>query len=418
MLYRDIRRAWRAGVMHVGLSRFFMRFTALAQRILLARILGAENIGHIAVVTAVLSLIRLPAGVGTYTVVNKLVAENIDNQEAQKTVIGTSFWINSITALVASLISWFILVYTDSVNDLVANHLLRVLVPFLPLMIFTEIMRNALMGQRRMKAIAGVDIGLSLIAIIVVVPMAYIWSINGWLLNQVIVIIAGFGLLLWYLRRVLSWRWSSSVAKKVATIGSFAFLHQIIGALVTQFDTLSVSALLKDPVMTGTYNTAALVALQMMIVPGAVTSVVFPFVAQNKDDLPKLKQQYRELFSKVGGLAIGMSIVAWTLSPWFFPIFGQEFADSIAPFRVLVIGFVARSLYILDNTYLDALGRTDISFYSGVIAAASAIGLNLLMIPIWGIMGAAWATTISMLVSLVMRQIAVHYVIFHKYAIR
>lgn len=418
MLGRDIRRAWQSGVMHIGVSNFLTRLTSLAQRILLARILGAENIGHIAVVTSALSLIRLPAGAGTFTVVNKLMAENPNSQKVQKEIIGTSIRVNIVTTLIVGVLAWGILIKTSWLSDLVANRFLRTLILFLPLMIFSEIMKNALMGQRRMRAVAGIDIGLSLLAILVVVPMAYLWSIKGWFVNQILIIVVGVVLLAWMLRNVLSLKWNRAIAKKVATIGSFAFLGQLVGTLVMQFDTLSVSAILGNATLTGTYNTAALVAQQMIVVPGAVLTVVFPFVAQNKDNLPNLKKRYRELNLKIGGLAVGMTCIAWVACPWFFPIFGKVFLNSVAPFRVLALGFLAFSLCVLDNTYMDALGRTDITFLSGLLSAILAIVLNLTFIPKWGLMGAAWATTISMVVGLGVRHLAVQYFIFHKHAIR
>ncbi len=413
----DAARMWRAGVFHVGVSNFLTRITLLAQRVLLARILGAENIGHIAIVTATLSLIRLPAGVGTFTVVNKLVAENANDIQAQKEVIGTALWVNLVTTLLIGVASWIVLSSTAWVNDPIANFLLRILIVFLPLMIFAEIFRNALMGQRRMQTVAKIDIALSVVSILVVVPMAYVWMLNGWFVNQILVILLGCGLLAWNIRKILSLKWNDIFAKKIATIGSFAFLGQLLGTLVLQFDTLSVGNLL-GPQATGVYNTAALVVQQMMVVPGAILTVVFPVVAQNRGNPQGLKQRYWELFRKIGALAVGLSVFMWLVSPLFFALFGQEFSYSVSPFRVLMLGFIARSLYVLDNTYLDALGRTDITFASGLLAAICTIILNLTFIPRWGIMGAAWATTLSMFVSLAVRQLAVHYFIFHKHAVR
>ena len=413
----DARRIWNAGVLHVAVSNFFTRVTLLAQRVLLARILGAENIGHIAIVTATLSLIRLPAGVGTFTVVNKLVAENADDIRAQKEVVGTAIWINLVTTLLIAVASWFVLSSTTWLNDPVANSLLRILIVFLPLMVYSEVFRNALMGQRRMQTVAKLDIALSVISILVVVPMASIWLLRGWFVNQVLVIVLGCGLLVWNLRKILSLKWNGVVAKKIATIGSYAFLGQLLGTLVLQFDTLSVGNML-SPQVTGVYNTAALVAQQMLVLPGAILTVAFPVVAQNRDNPKGLKERYWELFRKIGALAIVVSSIMWFLSPMFFALFGQEFNQSVSPFRVLMLGFIARSLYILDNTYLDALGRTDITFVSALFAAICTIVLNLTFIPRWGIMGAAWATTLSMFVSLAVRQLAVYYFIFKKHAVR
>jgi O-antigen/teichoic acid export membrane protein len=413
----DAGRIWRAGVLHIGVSNFLTRVTSLAQRILLARILGAENIGHIAIVTATLSLIRLPAGIGTFTVVNKLVAENTNDTRAQKEVVGTSIYINLVTSLLIVVVSWLVLSRTAWVNDPIANHLLRFLIIFLPLMIFSEVFRNALMGRRRMQTVAQFDILLSLISILIVIPMAYAWSLNGWFANQILVILLGCSLLAWNIRDILSLKWNAAIGIKVATIGSFAFLGQLVGALILQFDTLSVGNIL-GPAEAGIYNTAALVAQQMLVFPGAILTVVFPVVAQNRNNPQAIKQRYWELFRKIGVLMLGLSLFMWLICPWFFTLFGRDFGPSVIPFRILVLGTIARSLYVLDNTYLDALGRTDITFASGLFAAVCTIILNLNFIPMWGISGAAWATTLSMFLSLALRQLAVHYFIFHKHAVR
>ena len=417
-LRRDAIRVWRAGVVHIGASNLLVRGTALAQRIFLARLLGAENIGHIAVITATLSLIRLPAGAGTFTVVNKLVAESDHDVNAQREIVGTSIWVNLVTTLLVGVCSWFILSNTSWINDQVANRLLRILVFFLPFMILSEVFSNALIGQRRMRTFARINISLSLIGILVVIPMVYVWSLSGWFINLVLVILLGFGLLAWSIRAILSLKWNRVISKKIVTIGGFAFLAQLTGTLLVRFDTLSVSAILGDPSATGIYFTASLVAQQMIFIPGAILVVVFPVVAQKLNDLQGLKELYWELFRKIGALALSLSIFMWLVSPWFFALFGQEFVEAVTPFRILTLGFIARSLFVLDNTYLNALGRTDITFASGVPAAGLTIALNLTFIPIWGVIGAAWATTLSMFLSLAIRQAAVHYFIFHKYAVR
>ncbi len=417
-LATDLRRLWRAGAVHIGVSSWVVRLAQMAQRVLLARILGAEGIGHVAVVTSVLNIVRLPAGVGTFTVVNKLVAESTGDPGAQRQVVGTSLWVNSGTTVVVGAVAWGVLARTTWINSPVATRLLRMLLPLLPLMIFSEVLHNALMGQRRMRAAAGVDMALAAAGVAVAVPMAYLWGLNGWLLNQMLVIVGGFAGYAWLLRPVLGLDWNRGIAVRVGTIGSFAFLAQLVGTLLLQFDTLSVSGILGDAAATGVYNSAALVAQQMMAVPGAVLTVVFPFVAQNHHDLPRLRQRYWELFRKIGLMSAGMSAVAWFLCPWFFPLLGHEFAASVPPFRVLLLGFLARSLYVLDNTYLDALGRTDLTFASGLVAAVVTVALNLLFIRRWGLMGAAWATAVAMVISLVVRQLALHHFIFARREVR
>lgn len=414
----DFQRLWRGGVFHLTAANWLSRGAALGQRIVLARILGPQNIGHIGVANAALSLIRLPAGAGTFTVVTKLVAENIGQHEKQREVLGTALWINFVTSIVIAVPAWFFLAKTQLLGDLVAQNILTVLILLLPVMVFNEVFQSALIGERRLKDVAIVRFFISFFSVLAVIPMALVWSLNGWLYNTFLVIISSFVILIWMLRHMTSLRWNSTTAKRVASIGSFAFAGQLMGTLIYQVDTLSVSGILKDPATTGIYNTASLVAQQMIVIPGAVLQAAFPFVAQNSNNFKILKLRYDELIKKLSYLGFVMVAAAWFLSPWFFPLFGSDFSASVSVFRILAIGVIPSSLCVLDNTYLDALGRTDIHFWSGLFSAGCAICLNFLFIPLWGLVGAAWATTATMFISFILRQAAVRYFIFYKQAIR
>jgi O-antigen/teichoic acid export membrane protein len=414
----DAQRAWDAGAGFIAIARWSERFVGIARRIILARILGAENIGHIAIVNVVMSLIRLPAGAGTFPVVNKLVAEHTGDENSQKRVIGTSLRINIVASAVMIGVVWCILTYTDLINDPVAKTLLYILSVFVPVIILTGVLRCGLMGQRRMKTLAVLDSLVFIVDFIVVIPLAILWALRGWMINYVIAIFFGFALFAWFLRPILSFRWNSGIAKRIGAIGGFSFLSQLMGVLIIQFDTLTVSGILRDPAATGIYNTAALVVQHLMVIPGSILVVVFPFVAQNRNDMTRLTNRYRELRVKLFLMTLAISAVAWIICPWFFPIFGREFSASTAPFRVLIFGLIARSLYVLDNTYLEALGRTDVLFVGVLISALIVICLNIILIPRFGLMGAAWATTSSMFLGLFIRQVAVRYFIFYKKAIR
>lgn len=418
MARSDTARLWRGGVFHLTLANWIQRSSAFLARLILARILGAANIGHIAVAQSVLQLIRLPAGGGTFTVVTKLMAEGVGNIKQQKKVIGTTIWINVGTSLLVGLIAWGALNYTGILGDPVAKDLLKLLLLLLPLMIFNQVFESALMGQRRIKTAANIRIIRSLLTVGTVVPLAMVWLLKGWLINQLILIITIFFLLLFLLRTVLSLNWDPIVAKKTATIGSFAFASQLTGVFIIQVDTLAISSILNDPVQTGIYNTGALVATQMMIFPQSVMQSVSPFVSQNKSDLQKLKQRYKELLVKIGIIAFLTALGAVLVSPWLFALFGNKFVAAVPAFCILALGQMIRCFCVINNIYLDALGRTDIDFYGRAISAAVALILNIILIPQYGIVGAAWATTLALVLNLMLTYLSVNYFIFYKKAIR
>lgn len=408
----DIGRLWRSGTFHISLASWLSRFTQLIQRILLARILGVELLGHVAVINAAMNLIRLPAGAGMFTAAGKMIAEHNGDERSQRQVIGTALRVASVTSLLAMAAGWTLLGSTSAVQDSVANHYLRILIAFLPIFVGTELLRTALQAQRRMQLLATLDILTVLASVTMMIPLVYAWRLPGYVLSQILVAAGLLVSLILLLRRVIGFGWHHGKAGPMVRMGAFAFCSQLVGALMLQFDTLCLSSMLQDATMTGIYNTAAIVSHQLLALPGALLTVVFPFVAQHHDNVPLLQNRYRELFRKLGSAAIVLALVAGIAAPYFFMLFGDNFNSSVQPFRVLLIGFVARCLYVLDNTFLDGLGRTDLTFFSGVSAAMITIVLNLICIPRWGMMGAAWATTSAMLFSLIVRQIVVRRLLF------
>ncbi len=107
------------------------------------------------------------------------------------------------------------------------------------------------------------------------------------------------------------------MAARIRTIGVFSFLTQSLGVLVLQFDTLTVSGILNDPAATGIYNTAVLAVQQLMLIPGPIPVVVFPFVAQNREDMTLLKERYGELQRKLLIMSLGICAIAWFACPGF-----------------------------------------------------------------------------------------------------
>jgi len=418
LLTQDLSRVWRAGAVHISASQWLAQAVGIVQRIILARILGAANIGHIAVVRSSLALLQLPAGAGIFTPTTKLTAENSGDSEAQVNVLATGFWFVLCTSSVVALITLIILRTTSVIADEVARDLLSVIVLFLPLIVLSEIIVSFLAGQQRMRLIAKVRIFSSVAGFVTVVSLCYFWGLRGWLVNHVGWVILGFCIYLFYVGIKIPLRWNPQILSRMVRIGLFAFLGQSVGTVLLEFDTLCISGIMRDAEATGIYNTAAMASQQLMAVVGGVLYTVFPYVAKNHHDMPKLRQQYNELSLKLFLFSCGAGLCAWFISPWFFPLFGHKFVASIAPFRILVIGFLFRVQYVLGNTYLDALGRTDITFVSGLLAAICNIILNILFIPKWGIMGAAWATVISLFFSMLLREAALHYFIFYKGAIR
>jgi len=418
ILSNDFLRIWRAGAVHIGASQWLVKAVGIIQRIVLARILGAENIGHIAVVRSSMELIKLPASAGIVTPTNKLTAEESGNIVGQIRVLATGFWFVLCSSSFVAIITFIALRTTAIINDNVARDLLSVMVLFLPLAALTQIIVSFMAGQQRMRFIAKIGLILPVAGFVPVVFICYFWGLAGWLVNTIAWVIISFCIYFYFTGIRIQLGWDSRILGRILRIGLFAFLGQSVGTILLQFDTLCISGIMKDAEATGVYNTAAMASQQLMAVIGGILYTVFPYVAKNYDNIPKLIARYKELTLKLFLLSGISGACAYFVAPLFFPLFGPKFVASIDPFRILIVGFLCRVQYVLANTYLDALGRTDITFTTGLMATICNIVLNLLFIPRWGIIGAAWATVISLIFSMIIREAALHYFIFHKKALR
>ena len=82
-------------------------------------------------------------------------------------------------------------------------------------------------------------------------------------------------------------------------------------------------------------------------------------------------------------------VVSW-LIPW---LFGPGFAGSVTVFYLLAPGIIANALIWPISSYQSARGT--VYWRESVSCVALNVGLNLVLIPLWGYLGAAVASSVS-----------------------
>jgi len=76
-------------------------------------------------------------------------------------------------------------------------------------------------------------------------------------------------------------------------------------------------------------------------------------------------------------------------------LYGEPYAESAGVLAIHAWASVFVYLGMASSSYLLAEDLTIVSLYRTLLGAVVNIGLNLLLIPRYGIQGAAWATVIS-----------------------
>lgn len=82
-------------------------------------------------------------------------------------------------------------------------------------------------------------------------------------------------------------------------------------------------------------------------------------------------------------------------------IYGKPFVESAIVLRILLIAFLVHGVEIMLEMSSQAAGYQKVAMYIAVFRAVANISLNLVMIPMWGALGAALATLGSISLSFV-----------------
>lgn len=140
----------------------------------------------------------------------------------------------------------------------------------------------------------------------------------------------------------------------------------------------------------GLYAFAVSLAELLWYVPHAVGTVLMSHIASNPDEaVPVTPLVCRATFALTAVFSFGLAAASTLLIPWVLP----AFRVSVKVLWILLPGVVAASLFkVLANDF-NGRGRPIETFYPALIALGGGLVFGILMIPRYGIFGAALVTT-------------------------
>jgi O-antigen/teichoic acid export membrane protein len=89
-------------------------------------------------------------------------------------------------------------------------------------------------------------------------------------------------------------------------------------------------------------------------------------------------------------------------------LFGPQFVTGYPVMLILVVGFLFRASMGPSEFLLNMLGKQSISAAVQVTVAVMSIALNLLLVPYYGLIGAAMATSAALMTGALLNNVAVY----------
>ena len=155
----------------------------------------------------------------------------------------------------------------------------------------------------------------------------------------------------------------------------------------------------------GLFTVAVMLANLAAQGPVLLTAGLLPYFAQSFGEgaVGKMKAGYATGTRVLAFLVLPACFGLAAIMPALLPLmYGQAFADAVPAATVLVLFAGIGAVSSVGASIVMAMDRSDFMFVSGLVAAVLAVAAGLTVIPVFGLMGAAWARAAIQLAAVVM----------------
>ena len=233
-----------------------------------------------------------------------------------------------------------------------------------------------------------------------------LWAAPLWtfaLANILELMLGGIGLLLIYNQtggHWKKWHFDQSLAKALVGIRWPIMLAGVAVTIYMSSDQIIVGQLKGDEAL-GVYSVAVRISSIWYFVPVTIMSSLFPVIlAAKKRSLVEFYQRLERSFWFLGILSFGVAVIVTITANWIIQLlFGSAYAEAGPVLAVLIWTGIPVAIGVVTSSWLIAEGHTQIVLQKNTFGAVSNILFNFLLIPTYGIMGAAIATIISQICS-------------------
>jgi O-antigen/teichoic acid export membrane protein len=400
-VYKNLKGSLSKGALHLLFAMGFSQALLFLLSIALARFLGPGEYGHIRVISAVLKLAVIPAALGMPAAISKYVAE-LPDERGGKSIFSQGMSFSLLTSVIVSLVIFVVLKYADPIGDELARRYLLLLCWSIPLSIFSTGAIAFFQGRKQIRRMAAYQAMLAAIRVAFIGVLTFFFFFPGYAGGLLAAEFIGALILFRVTRPVFRFHWDRAVLLKMVRLGAFASLGLTFATLTLTMDTLCLSAILADPFLVGQYGVAITLAIGLMLIPEAISQTFFPYLSAECRNPLLLKVYFRQLFRMIGVLMLVVCSVVFVFAPsLIIAIFGPEYGPASGVLRVLLPGIFCYSLQKIPGIFLFARGRTDLNFYIILIGGTLNIILNIVFIRQYGLIGAAYATSITFALRLV-----------------
>ena len=362
----------------------------------LARMLGADGKGELALTMLLPAIVRLLFGFGVSTA-------NVYYAGSQKVplanLMSNSVLMGSISTVLASG-ACYCLIATGFVARLVpgvkAEYLLVALTS-VPITLLMINLNGLLQGMQRIEWLNLVSLVRRLFHLVAILALiaALRMGVLGGIIASLLSTALGLGLVIWNLRdniRALAPEWRWPIMRKTLSFGLRSQAGSVFQFLAYRVDLFIVNYFL-GPREVGIYSVAVTLTELLWQLPNAVGFVIFPRAASSPPEaMNRFTPRVFRMTSAL--LLLGAAVLALSGRPLIGLVYPDAFLAAYAPMLVLLPGTIMLGAAKVLTNDLAGRGMPHLNSTNSLISSIAAVVLNLLLIPRLRLLGPAVASTI------------------------
>jgi len=371
-----------------------------------ARYLGPEQFGLFSYAQSFVGLFTAIATLGLDGIV---VRELVKDPSRRDELIGTAFWLKLMGAVAVLLVLAIAVNFTS--NDTATNIIVFIIASATVFQAFNvvDFYFQAKVMSKYIVFANVISLFLSSIVKIILIlneaPLiAFAWVV---LFDSAVL---AFGFIYFYVKNrrhsVLdtesnfAWTFNKSTAISLLKDSWPLILSGIVISIYMKIDQVMIMQML-DAEAVGQYAAAVRISELWYFIPMVIASSLFPAIINAKKVSEELYYaRLQKLYDLMVWMAIAIALPMTLLSDWVVNLlYGEQYNQAGSVLMIHIWAGVFVFLGVVFSKYLTAQNWTKKSFYRALLGAISNIVLNYILIPIYGINGAAVATLLGQFIA-------------------
>ena len=195
---------------------------------------------------------------------------------------------------------------------------------------------------------------------------------------------------------IFDWRYSRHIAASLLKDSWPLMLSGLVVMVYMRVDQIMIKNMIDEEAV-GYYSAAVRLCEAWYFIPVTLCNSIFPAIVNAKNVSTEFyNNRMQKLYDLLTWLAIGIAVPITIFSSQIIQLlFGNEFSSAAPVLTIYIWAGVAVFLGVASSQYLINENLTKLSFFRTLIGMILNVVLNIILIPLYGIIGSAIATLIS-----------------------